>query len=272
MRSILIACSQPTDDDPVVSFAADLAARTGAATSLAVVEGARPETLIEQACETSADLIVVSPRIPAASTSIELDRTATRILFRCEPAVLVLRPPVSAVRKILIPLRREDLRRGALAPALEWAERLRRIGGGADAEPAEIQVLHVATDPDEMYEDLPLLRGELERLSASNSGAADVRRFQCVRWGAVPHMRIARWVARHGIDLVILPRHDPRVPSDSQDHTWFHALGVAGRPALLLPLGDGSGTTSRGMSTERSSRVEEPSSPYGRDEAVAAAG
>lgn len=276
MRSILIVCSRPIDDDPVVSFAADLAARTGAATSLAVAEEASPERIFEQACESDADLIVLSPRIPSGSTALELDRAATRIVHRCEPAVLVLRPPVREIRRILVPVRSDDLRRGSLALALEWAERFGSVGGradgGPDAGPVEVQVLHVARDPDEMYEDLPLLRDELDRLSASSPGSTEVRRFQCMRWGAPPHARISRWAARHEVDLVILRRHGPGAPPVSQDHAWFHALGVAGRPSLLLPLDDTAGTASRRTAVGLASGSGGPGPLHGRGEMVAGAG
>lgn len=258
MRSIVIASNQPTEDDPVVSFAADLAARTGATTRLVVTERASPEHILEHACAADVDLVVLSPRVSPASMDLEADPTASRLLFRCGPAVLVVRPPLRKIRKILVPVRREDLRRGTLAPALQWAERFRRAGertdGGPGPEPVEIQVLHMAQDPDEMYEDLPQLRDQFDRLSASSAASKSLRRLACVRWGAPVPRRIAGWVALHDIDLVILGRPAPPPPSGSPDQTWFHAISLAGCLTLLLQLDNGSRDDEPRMSAGRFSR------------------
>jgi len=124
-----------------------------------------------------------------------------------------------------------------LGPALEWADWLGTPGrsNGSEGEATEVEVLHIARDPDKMYAGSARLGDQMEHYVESTFSATLPRPLQCIRFGASDDRRVARRIAQPGADLLILQQPGTGEGTAATDVSWLSILVSAGCSALVLP-------------------------------------
>jgi hypothetical protein len=125
----------------------------------------------------------------------------------------------------VLPVGHADLEAGGVESAIEWALLLANGSSVGGDGTGEVRVLHVASDPDEFYRDLPVL----SRQVATKNVASRITLRSCFRWGAHPVERILSAVRASPGALLILRRRP------TGDATWYRALSAARCSVLLLP-------------------------------------
>jgi hypothetical protein len=127
------------------------------------------------------------------------------------PCLLVREPLVHPPVRVLLPLSAAEIGQGVLADACDWLASL------DPPEPAELQVLHVASGPREWRHAALDMDREVCWARGQRAWSARLRIRHSVGWGPVAHEGILRAVAGEAPDLVLLGP----------------ACGVAGPSAVL---------------------------------------
>jgi hypothetical protein len=192
--------------------------------------------------------VVIAPMSTAGQSRLETSRCESRIILNSPAPVLTLREGsrLEAAR-ILIPLMGDDLARGALERAGEWALRFRKQSDDAGASPTELHILHAPVDPDELYRGLDRLRKTVKELEVGRQFAS-IQVHHSLRWGASRLTRVLSWAKRLNPSLIVLGRSHTETSIGLPDHAWFNVLVGASAPCLLLPRGHSQQPSSLGAS------------------------
>lgn len=180
-------------------------------------------------------LVMMDPVRASGQTRLETTPCEGRIIMNSPAPVLVLRAGTSLrVARVLVPLMGDDLSRGTMARAAEWALRLGGPFGVQGGHTTELHFLHVAADPDEMYRELNALR-DTASAYAESGRFAHVGVHHSLRWGASRPARVLAWVKKLNPGLLVLGRPHTETHAGLPEHSWFNVLVGAALPSLLLP-------------------------------------
>lgn len=196
-----------------------------------VIVGEPAETIVADAEEVEADVIVLGPHRRWVSGPGALGSTAAEVIhispFPCLIAVGRLSLPL---HRVVVPTDLSEAARGALAVALSWASALRPPGGEA-----ELVVLHVHPEASDSSTAEERLRAEVERARADTPGAARVRVREALVPGDDPAAEILRRAEEGGADLLVMGTRG----AAREDSPFGSVSAVVARetprPLLLVP-------------------------------------
>ncbi len=172
-----------------------------------IVVAEAADVIAEHAERVSADVIVLGPHRQRQRTG-RLGSTADRVVRRAQtPCLVVPRPLALPLDRVLVPVDLTDAANGALLVGLSWASALRRPSRNAQAQPTELEVIHVSSDAQQRSDAERALHRHVERVHARVAAATGVAIRECVEQAEDPAAAILQHVNKGQVDLAVLGTH-----------------------------------------------------------------
>jgi nucleotide-binding universal stress UspA family protein len=200
-----------------------------------VIVGDEADSIVEQAEEAQADVIVLGPHRQGRG-SAELGSTADQVVRRARIPCLVVptRLPLPLGR-ILIPIDLSSTARGALLVGFSWASALRRPKRPEPTEPTEVTILHVSPFDRDPKDAQQALHGQIESIQSRIANAPGVQVREMVEPANDPAQVILKHLAADAVDLGVLNTRGDDSPEGLLGSVSSAVVRQSTGPVLLVP-------------------------------------